>query len=119
MEYIWIFILGALLSKFCGGAIIVFFIHVCCWKTFRIILLFFQAFTPQKLEVMRNQVLSEIEVTYRQKYMKQEEEAKEAWGTVSKLRYELSFLKSEYEHDKAEHARQMQDLKMQTDLEVS
>ena len=60
----------------------------------------------------------ELEVTYREKYLKQEEEVKEAWANVSKLRYELSFIKAEYEHDKAEHARQMQDLKLHHDLEV-
>nr|KAG5711378.1 hypothetical protein BaRGS_006075 [Batillaria attramentaria] len=78
-----------------------------------------KVFTPQKLEVVRSQVQEELERTYREKYLKQEEENKEAWATVSKLRYELSFVKSEYEHDKTEHARQLQDLKMQQDLEVT
>ena len=68
--------------------------------------------------MIRSQVHSELEITYREKYLKQEEEVKEAWANVSKLRYELSFLKAEYEHDKAEHARQMQDLKLHHDLEV-
>jgi coiled-coil domain-containing protein 41 len=77
-----------------------------------------QSLTPQKMECIRSQVYNELETTYRQKYLKQEEEAKEAWGTVSKLRYEMSFLKAEYEHDKAQHARQMQELKMHNDLEV-
>ena len=61
---------------------------------------------------------AEVEATYREKYLKQEDEAKEAWANVSKLRYELSFLKAEYEHDKAEHARQMQEVKLHNDLEV-
>ncbi|KAK7102441.1 hypothetical protein V1264_020657 [Littorina saxatilis] len=78
-----------------------------------------KALTPQKVEVIRSQVHSEVESVYREKYFKQEEEAKEAWANVSKLRYELSFLKAEYEHDKAEHARQMQDLKLHNDLEVT
>lgn len=78
-----------------------------------------KVFTPQKLEVVRSQVQEEVERTYREKYLKQEEENKEAWSTVSKLRYELSFLKSEYEHDRAEHARQLQDVKMHQDLEVT
>ena len=68
--------------------------------------------------MIRSQVHVELEVTYREKYLKQEEEVKEAWANVSKLRYELSFIKAEYEHDKAEHARQMQDLKLHHDLEV-
>ncbi|KAL8594740.1 hypothetical protein ACOMHN_051686 [Nucella lapillus] len=75
--------------------------------------------TPQKVEAIRSQVYSELEATYREKYLKQEEEAKEAWASVSKLRYELSFIKAEYEHDKAEHARHMTDLKLHQDLEVS
>lgn len=78
-----------------------------------------KALTPQKMEVIRSQVYNEVETTYRQKYLKQEEEAKEAWSTVSKLRYELSFLKAEYEHDKAEQARQLQEMKLHNDLEVT
>ncbi|XP_076448192.1 uncharacterized protein LOC143284928 isoform X2 [Babylonia areolata] len=75
--------------------------------------------TPQKVEAIRSQVYSELEATYREKYLKQEDEAKEAWSNVSKLRYEISFLKAEYEHDKAEHARQLQDLKLHHEVEVS
>lgn len=78
-----------------------------------------QVMTPQRLEIVRSQVLEEVERSYQERYLKQEQEVEEARAAVNRLRYELSFVKAEYEHGKTDYGRQLQELKMQHELEVS
>lgn len=68
---------------------------------------------------MKAQIIEELEKTYRERTGKQEAEVEEYRSAMSKLRIELSFLKSEYEHDRTEHQQQMGDLVKQHDIEVS
>ncbi|XP_025106965.1 centrosomal protein of 83 kDa-like isoform X2 [Pomacea canaliculata] len=75
--------------------------------------------TPQRLEIVRSQVLEEVERSYQERYLKQEQEVEEARAAVNRLRYELSFVKAEYEHGKTDYGRQLQELKMQHELELT
>lgn len=74
--------------------------------------------TPQRLELIRTQVAEEVENTWREKTKKHEAEVEEYRSSTSRLRYELSFLKSEYEHDTAEHQQRMEEMTKQHDLEL-
>ncbi|KAK6176330.1 hypothetical protein SNE40_014634 [Patella caerulea] len=75
--------------------------------------------SPQRLEILKMQVIEDLEVTYREKYQKQEQEIDEHRTSQNKLRYELSFVKSEYEHEKLEHQRILEEMKLQCETEVS
>ncbi|KAK6994788.1 centrosomal protein of 83 kDa-like isoform X1 [Biomphalaria glabrata] len=75
--------------------------------------------TPQRLELIKSQMLEDLEKIYIQKSRKQEDEVEEYRAAMSKLRYELSFLKAEYEHNQTEHVQQMQDLVKQHDIELT
>lgn len=77
-----------------------------------------QVVTPQRFELIRVQIMEELEQLFKEKSKKQEAEVEEYRSALSKLRYELSFLKSEYEHDSIEHKQQMEDLIKQHDIEV-
>ena len=75
--------------------------------------------TPQRLELIRTQVAEEVEHTWREKTKKHEAEIEEYRSATSRLRYELSFLKAEYEHDSAENQKRLEDMAKQHDLEVT
>ncbi|CAL1527078.1 unnamed protein product [Lymnaea stagnalis] len=75
--------------------------------------------TPQRLELIKAQIVDELEQLYREKAKKQEGEVEEYRSALSKIRYELSFLKAEFEHDHAEHQQQMQDLIKQHNIELT
>lgn len=60
----------------------------------------------------------EIEKPYKEKFKKQEADLEESTTNYNKLRYELSFLKSEYEHTIQEHQRIVEELKLQHEAEV-
>ncbi|BFZ10868.1 hypothetical protein BsWGS_13907 [Bradybaena similaris] len=75
--------------------------------------------SASRLELIKSEVASEIEKTFKEKAKKQEAEVEEYRLAVNKLRYELSFLKSEYEHEQGEHRKHMEDLVKQHEIEVS
>ncbi|XP_050412779.1 centrosomal protein of 83 kDa [Patella vulgata] len=75
--------------------------------------------SPQRLEILKMQVIEDLEVTYREKYQHQEQEIDEHRTSQNKLRYELSFVKSEYEHEKLEHQRILAEIKLQCEAEVT
>lgn len=60
----------------------------------------------------------EIEKPYKEKFKKQEADLEESTTNYNKLRYELSFLKSEYEHTIQEHQRIVEELRLQHEAEV-
>ncbi|XP_041350468.1 centrosomal protein of 83 kDa-like isoform X2 [Gigantopelta aegis] len=74
--------------------------------------------TPQKLEILKMQLLDEVERTYRDKFQKQEQEMAETHSELTKVRYELSFIKSEYEHVNLEHQRVLEEITLQHNAEV-
>ncbi|KAH9518941.1 Centrosomal protein of 83 kDa [Bulinus truncatus] len=75
--------------------------------------------TPHRIELIKSQIQEDLDKIYIQKSKKLEDEVEEYRSALSKLRYELSFLKAEYEHDHAEHVQQMQDLVKQHDIELT
>lgn len=75
--------------------------------------------TPQRLEIIRVQVMEEVERTYKERYMKQEEEIEELRTACNKFKYELSFLKSEYEHERIECQRILEECRLKHEAEVS
>ena len=77
-----------------------------------------QMVTPQKLDVLRMQLNEEIERSYREKFQKQEMEMEEFRTTCNKLKHELFFLKSEYEHEQTESRQILGEMKLQHDAEV-
>ncbi|XP_052781716.1 centrosomal protein of 83 kDa-like [Mya arenaria] len=74
--------------------------------------------TPQKLEVLQLEIGEEIDRGYREKFSRQESELDELRGVCSKLKHELCFLKSEYEHEQNESRQIVGELKLQHDAEV-
>ena len=78
----------------------------------------FQIVTPQKLDVLKMQLHEEIERSYREKFQKQEVEMEEFRTTCNKLKHELFFLKSEYEHEQTESRQILAEMKLQHDAEV-
>lgn len=79
----------------------------------------FQVVTPQRLDIIRMQVMEEVEKTYKERYMKQEEEIEELRTACNKFKYELSFLKSEYEHERIECQRILEESKLKHEAEVN
>ena len=64
------------------------------------------------------QLHEEIEKSYREKFQKQEMEMEEFRSTCNKLKHELFFLKSEYEHEQTESRQILAEMKLQHDAEV-
>ena len=64
------------------------------------------------------QVMDEVEKTYKERYMKQEEEIEELRTVSNKFKYELSFLKSEYEHERIECQRILEECRLKHEAEV-
>lgn len=75
--------------------------------------------TPQRLEILKMQVVDDMEKTYKEKFHKQETELDEYKTTCTKLKYEVAFVKSEFEHDKLENQRIVDELRLQQEAEVS
>ncbi len=78
-----------------------------------------QVMTDQKLEIFKMQMQDEVEMPYRQKMSAVNEELDQFRTEYNKLKYEYSFLKSVYEHDKQENARILDEMKMRHEAEVS
>ncbi|XP_014674367.1 PREDICTED: centrosomal protein of 83 kDa-like isoform X2 [Priapulus caudatus] len=77
-----------------------------------------QAVTPERLELIKGNLKDELEEPYKVRCSQLEKE-QDRWRTeCNKLRYELSFLKSEYEHQQAEHQRVIEEMKMRHGAEV-
>ncbi|XP_062860141.1 centrosomal protein of 83 kDa isoform X5 [Trichomycterus rosablanca] len=68
-----------------------------------------QVMTPQRMELLKAQVHQEMEVPIREHFSKLEEEAEKYRSEYNKLRYELTFFKSEFDHQREEHERILQE----------
>ncbi|XP_066489503.1 centrosomal protein of 83 kDa isoform X2 [Tiliqua scincoides] len=77
-----------------------------------------QVITPQKLELLKTQIQHELETPMRERFRKLDDEAEKYRTEYNKLRYEHTFLKSEFEHQKEEHARILEENKLKYESEA-
>lgn len=77
-----------------------------------------QVLTPQKLELLRVQIQQELELSMKDRFKNLNEEEKYR-AEYNKLRYENTFLKSEFEHQKKEFARVLEEEKMKYESEIA
>ncbi|XP_071621203.1 centrosomal protein of 83 kDa isoform X2 [Heliangelus exortis] len=78
-----------------------------------------QVLTPQKLELLTAQIQQELESPMTERYRKLENEVEKYRAEYNKLRYEHTFLKSEFEHQKEEHARISEMKKIKYEAEIA
>ncbi|XP_026870050.2 centrosomal protein of 83 kDa [Electrophorus electricus] len=78
-----------------------------------------QAVTPQRLELLKAQVQQEMEAPIRERFSKLEEEAEKYRSEYNKLRYDITFLKSEFDHQREEHERILEERRMRYSAELS
>ncbi|XP_023387337.1 centrosomal protein of 83 kDa isoform X2 [Pteropus vampyrus] len=77
-----------------------------------------QVLTPQKLELLRAQIQQELETPMRERFRDLDEEVEKYRAEYNKLRYEHTFLKSEFEHQKEEFARILGEEKIKYESEI-
>lgn len=77
-----------------------------------------QVLTPQKLELLRVQIQQELELSVKDRFKNLNEEEKYR-AEYNKLRYENTFLKSEFEHQQKEFARVLEEEKMKYESEIA
>ncbi|XP_063120106.1 centrosomal protein of 83 kDa isoform X8 [Rattus norvegicus] len=78
-----------------------------------------QILTPQKLELVKAQLQQELEAPMRERFRTLDEEVERYRAEYNKLRYEHTFLKSEFEHQKEELTRISEEEKMKYKSEVA
>ncbi|XP_036977911.1 centrosomal protein of 83 kDa [Acanthopagrus latus] len=78
-----------------------------------------QVMTPQRLELLRAQVQQEMEGPVRERFNKLEEETEKYRSEYNKLRYDCTFLKSQLDHQREEHARILEEKSILYEAEIS
>ncbi|XP_023119151.2 centrosomal protein of 83 kDa [Amphiprion ocellaris] len=78
-----------------------------------------QVMTPQRLELLRAQVQQEMEAPVRERFSKLEEETEKYRSEYNKLRYDFTFLKSQFDHQREEHVRVLEERRIRYEAEVS
>ncbi|XP_016349264.1 centrosomal protein of 83 kDa isoform X2 [Sinocyclocheilus anshuiensis] len=78
-----------------------------------------QVLTPQRLELLKAQVQQELEAPIRERFNKLQEEAENYRSEYNKLRYDLTFLKSEFDHQKEEHIRVLEERRIRHEADVA
>lgn len=78
-----------------------------------------QVLDPKKMELLKLQVQSDLEKSYREKFDVMSKEMERNRNELSKLKYEYSFLKSEYEHDRQEHQSLLMEISLRHEAEVT
>ena len=73
---------------------------------------------PDKLDLLRIRVQEDVEKPFREKFLQLDEETDKYRTELNKLKYEYSFLKAEYEHEKTENLRIIEEMKMRHEAEV-
>uniref|UniRef100_A0A3B4AYA0 Centrosomal protein 83 n=1 Tax=Periophthalmus magnuspinnatus TaxID=409849 RepID=A0A3B4AYA0_9GOBI len=68
-----------------------------------------QVMTPQRLELLRAQVQQEMEGPIRERFNKLEEEAERYRSEYNKLRYDFTLIKSQFDHQREEHFRTLEE----------
>ncbi|NP_001089427.1 centrosomal protein 83kDa L homeolog [Xenopus laevis] len=74
--------------------------------------------SPQKLELLKIQILEEQDAPMKERYQQLEEEAEKYRGDYNKLRYELTMLRAEFDHQKEEHERVLQERRIKYEAEI-
>jgi len=74
--------------------------------------------TPQRVEVLRVKLQEEAEASYKQKLETADLELDKYRSDFNKLRYEYSFLKSEYEHEQNRTKTILEELRAQHQIEI-
>ncbi|XP_036257298.1 centrosomal protein of 83 kDa [Molothrus ater] len=78
-----------------------------------------QVLTPQKLERLKAKMYEELESPMRERYQKLENEVEKYRTLYNKLRYDHTFLKSEFEHQKEEYAHVLEEKKIKYETEIA
>uniref|UniRef100_A0A8C2A1L9 Centrosomal protein 83 n=1 Tax=Cyprinus carpio TaxID=7962 RepID=A0A8C2A1L9_CYPCA len=78
-----------------------------------------QVLSPQRLELLKAQVQQELEAPIRERFNKLQEEAENYRSEYNKLRYDLTFLKSEFDHQKEEHVRVLEERRIRHEADVA
>ncbi|KAM3832603.1 centrosomal protein of 83 kDa isoform 2-T2 [Vipera latastei] len=78
-----------------------------------------QVITPQKLELLKAQIQHEVDTPMRERFCKLDEEVEKYRTEYNKLRYEHTFLKSEFEHQREKHARVLEENKIRYEAEIT
>ncbi|KAJ0056853.1 hypothetical protein NL108_000635, partial [Boleophthalmus pectinirostris] len=78
-----------------------------------------QVMTPQRLELLRAQVQQEMEGPIRERFNKLEEEAERYRSEYNKLRYDFTLLKSQFDHQREEHFRTLEERRIVYEAEIS
>ncbi|XP_066039479.1 centrosomal protein of 83 kDa [Chamaea fasciata] len=78
-----------------------------------------QVLTPQKLEQLKAKIYEELESPIRERFQKLENEVEKYRTLYNKLRYDHTFLKSEFEHQKEEHAHILEEKKIKYEAEIA
>ena len=79
----------------------------------------FQVVNPKLMETLRQQVQTDVEKPYREKVLQMDAELEKSRSDYKKLKYDFTFLKSEYEHESSEHKRIIDELTLRYEAEVS
>ena len=74
--------------------------------------------TKTKMDMLRVQLLEELEEPYRARWQQLTQEAEAARSQHNQLKYEYTFLKAEFEHEREEHHRIVEEMKMLHEKEV-
>ncbi|KAF4791567.1 Centrosomal protein of 83 kDa [Turdus rufiventris] len=78
-----------------------------------------QVLTPQNLERLKAKMYEELMSPMRERYQKLENEVEKYRTLYNKLRYDHTFLKSEFEHQKEEHAHILEEKKIKYEAEIT
>ncbi|XP_075065506.1 centrosomal protein of 83 kDa [Mixophyes fleayi] len=78
-----------------------------------------QVLSPQKLELLKQQVQREVEAPMREHFQKLDVEVEKYRGEYNKLRYENSVLKSQFEHQKEEQIHVLEKQRVKHEAEIS
>jgi coiled-coil domain-containing protein 41 len=78
----------------------------------------FQLWTPQRMEMVRLQLREEVEKVYRERLAAAESDTEAHRLACSQLKYDFTFLKSEYEHETQLHRQVVDELKQKYEAEV-
>ena len=78
-----------------------------------------QVMTPQRLELIIAQVQQEMEAPVQERFKKLEEETEKYKFDFIKLRYDYTFVMSQFEHQREEHARILEERRIHFDAELS
>jgi len=71
------------------------------------------------MDALRQQVHADVEKPFRERVTQMDAELDKSRNEYKKLKYDFTFLKSEYEHERTEHQRIVDELTLRYEAEVS